>query len=388
MMMSSRGQLMSSVIGPAAVLKLAVAVLALLSLAACGSKAPLTPPAGMRPPALKAVTARGQDGRLVMEWTTPEAGDAGLQVAGFRVYRRQWKAGATDPAQARTLLMADIQAPAGGPGEKSVFVDDGLKSGDTYEYHLFTYNSAKTLGTDYKIGPFTADFPTGPVTGFDLQAGDGCVIVRWQSAEPLRIFIYRAEGKEGPYGLSPVNPQPESGGLYRDYGVQDGTLYRYKARPALAGAGVVLEGPFGEERVVKARDQSPPPEPLVMWIKTIKGGVRLRWQPVNDPGLLGYYVERRRKDDGADKFEKVSGLLTVDEFTDRSLGDPGDYVYRVAARDRAGNLSFSVEHKLRYPLEEKPGAEEGAAPPDSAETAPGGEGGDADPEGGGGGHKR
>ena len=208
------------------------------------------------PPTLELLSAIGENGRLELAWRLPPASEDRVQVAGVQLYRKQWPKGSTDPAEAQTLLMVEIENSSPNGGDFS-FTDDSMKIGDTYEYHLFPYDAAKVLGADTVIGPFVAEFPTEPPADLALSPGDGMVIVVWreetadstpvepeaaqveasdsteeakpdaaaETAEsssqapptetaaipegPVKgIVIYRAEGKTGMFKNTPITPLP------------------------------------------------------------------------------------------------------------------------------------------------------------------------------------
>jgi len=373
-----------------------VCVVSLVVFVACGSKAKPDVPNLTIPAMVEGLSAVAKSGKLVLSWKAVAPTDP-RPFAGYQVFRVSWAADAViDPATGETLMMVEI--PREEVEGKSVlsFTDTTIKDNSQYEYHVYAYSTSTTndklYGPDIKVGPFKARFPEDAVGSFTLNTTEGAVLLTWQPVGPVPlapegeagkenpevqkpkegdcVMVYKAEGEEGPYLPEPINDEPLFDNQYSDHEVQPKLTYRYKARHAKLVKGVLLQGAFSKELKGNVVDNTAPPEPVVMWIKIIEGGVRLRWQPVDDLGLFGYMVERRLKTEGEEDYVDASVLITVDEYTDRKVEEKQEYVYRVMARDRAGNISYSQNQIIMYdpellkPVEEPPVE---AAP---AETVP------------------
>ncbi len=396
-----------------------MALASFIPLSGCGVKADPEPPAAeVKPvPRLDGLSARGQGGKITLRFKAAPAELEDAVVAGFRVYRKDWAEGA-NPEQAQVLMMADLVLEAGKEAEIQSFQDNYIEAGKHYEYHLFAYNAKKTLGPDNTLGPFVADFPEKAPEGFGARSENGVAVIFWntpdvkqrnvqsaanalaeaqgqpvtaalpgQSAAPAaeekadeaspeaapassgpKLNLYRAEGKEGPYDPKPINAEPALGGEFRDNKVSLGLEIRYRAREVREENGVVMEGPFTEEIALVVEDKTPPQAPDVLWVKALEKGVRIRWSPVQDPALLGYRVERKKASDPDTAFADISGIVTVDEFTDRKVTEKAEYAYRVTAKDRGGNQAQSAAMVVDFPPPEP--VEPAPLPTENAEGAP------------------
>ncbi len=341
-------------------------LISLVFLVGCGAKARPEAQTAAEPLAIKNIQVSAESGRLRIQWSLPAAEIS--KVAGVRIYRKHWPTGTADPAQIKTLLMGELPATKQSVDGRLVYDDRDIQTTNSYEYHLFAYDAEKKLGPDYMIGPFTPVFPTEQVKGLVAQAGDGVVQLSWMAVtgavDPesgeiandtgLRVDLYRAEGEQGPYTPQAINDKPLVSTGYEDYDVRPSKKMRYQARLVRIEKGVRLLGPLTPEVSVTVQDNTPPAAAQVLESEAIEGGVRLLWQPVPDRGLLGYQVLRRSAKQEPKAFAPVSGLLTVDEFTDRTVADPDTYVYQVIAIDRAGNRSQSAERSIVYPKPESP----------------------------------
>jgi hypothetical protein len=393
---------------------LAMALALLMSLAGwmtgCGVKNAPGLDSAPYPPNIAEIQAVATEASVSLTWTLPEATEQNPYI-GFQLYRKHWDAGEERlPANADTLLLATIDLAGLGNATRASHLDTDIKPGHVYDYHLFAYlvgsDGEKSFGRDTQVGPFEATLPAQAVTQPAITAGDGVAVLTWTSwhtnpasppaetpataegdspttteAVPTEasaaptdgpcVLIYRAEGEEGPYGVNPLTPQPVFESTFSDFSTTPGMLLRYKIRSARLENGVLVLGVFSPELRVTVVDETPPPAPLVMWIKQVDGlGVRLRWQPVNDSGLLGYGVQRRPQNAPESAWQEVCGFLTVDECTDRSVSAPGVFDYRIWARDRGGNLSYSeiLRQDVIAPAPEP--APEAAAQPEAAATQP------------------
>ena len=397
--------------------------------------------ASIKLPSVEGAKAIGRAGKITITWKAVESDKEDERPVGFRVYRKQSAGEGGGAAEDSTLLMGDIEAPGENMPKKLAFYDDYLEEGAVFEYHIFAYNSANKLGGDTVLGPFKAEFPKEKVADFKVETPNGQANLSWKAFGPVEagkepppeaegdkpadkgaqdkkaeapegdgavtavvespakaedapaktpeeakpspayelfVNLYRAEGEEGPFSPDAINPEPLKEASFIDGGAPIGRLVRYLARSVRIENGVFLEGPSADELKVKVIDETPPGAPVVLWVKALDGGVRVRWTPVKDPDIFGYHLERRVKDEPPESFKDISGFITVDEFTDRSVVDNSTYIYRAVARDRAGNRAFSDEQELVYPPpkeEEAEAAKEGeteeeAAPAPSEEAPP------------------
>jgi subtilase family serine protease/flagellar hook assembly protein FlgD/fibronectin type 3 domain-containing protein len=86
-------------------------------------------------------------------------------------------------------------------------------------------------------------------------------------------------------------------------------------------------------------DLTPPAVPLDLAIRTQGSNVRLTWQSSASEDAVGYHVERTALEGGADVWARLTQQPQAATSYDDANRPDGQYLYRVFAIDRAGNLS-------------------------------------------------
>jgi len=88
----------------------------------------------------------------------------------------------------------------------------------------------------------------------------------------------------------------------------------------------------------------PPPPPLGVYDGT---SVALSWEPIPDPGVIGYHVYR--KEEGGPRLRLTASPTTETEFADPGVADGPLYVYQVTAVDTSGvtETAYSAETWVR-----------------------------------------
>jgi len=379
----------------------------LTALSACGVKGAPLPPKENKPPQAVNVSAVSHDGRVHISWLLPAVVDPQFKPVAFQVVRNEWPDADPSPETVKKSILADIEAPEAEPGSEAsrmVFIDELLTKGRFYQYVISSYDSEKRFSDPFVIERFEMRYPMDKITGLKVSSIEGSVRLAWnpppqQSMEQLKsvmdsmknggnldleklkessealpdserfyVNVYRAMGKDGQFSRSPINSKPLEANEFEDSDAQPGKTWRYKVCAVRIDAGgMQLEGPLGLEVSAEITDHTPPPAPLIISAEAVDGGIKLRWKPVEDKSLLGYWLERRI--DG--KFSDVSGFLTVDEFTDRKIpaAVPGVFVYRVVVRDQAGNSAVSAEQTVEYAPQKESDKNSDAALP-AENTAP------------------
>ncbi len=351
------------------------------TLSCCGAKSAPLPPAEEKPPTIGEIQAVSYDSKVYISWLVPKTASEEFKPSGFEVVRHEWPTSDPNPEQAKKVILADLEAPAAIAGTKAAkveFVDEMLNPGHFYQYTIATYDRENRFSVPYVIKRFELTYPQDRITGLKVETNDGTALISWnpppeQTAEEVQeilkegmdlsklarlkpslfVNVYRARGKDGKFERVPINKEPLAATSIVDEEAMPGASMRYRVCAVKIDAnGMSLQGPYSKEASALITDKTPPPAPEVLWSKAVDGGIRLRWKPVEDSGLLGYWLERKK----GESFEDVSGFLTVDEFTDRKLPQikpddaPKTFVYRICARDKAGNASHSMEQKVEYPL--------------------------------------
>jgi len=318
---------------------------------ACGSKAsPILPATG--PLVLEVASAVVSDQRARLVFTAKGVPE------GYRVYRKRWPAGSEpDPTRAETLLMVEIEQnkPAGPVTQE--YTDTRLNAEDIYEYHLMAFSvssdGVRRYGRATVIGPFSTNPPGRFVQNLQAEAQGEVVRLYWRlpkagdGPDPdERLIVYRSEGETGLGKPSTVTALDTDESTWTDTGAAAGLQYQYTLRLAREENGMRIEGAAAEPASLRMFDETPPPAPVITDIQAIAGGVRIRWQLVDDAGLMGYVVQRRVAQTQGDPFVECGNMVTVDEFTDRGLSAAGAQHYRVMAVDRAGNRTASKEARV------------------------------------------
>lgn len=190
------------------------------------------------------------------------------------------------------------------------------------------------------------EVPAAP-TGFAFTPQKSGIELSWTApAQTVAGFnVYRRQADRTGYG-APIATRDGTANSAVDGAALYGQRYIY-AVTAIAGREPLVESALSAEREVAYEDRFAPVPPRGLTALPSPGEVRLVWEPVAEPDVAGYVVERA--DPGSD-FHRVTERPTSElELTDRGLGSGFTFRYRVAAVDRAGNLgepSTAVEARV------------------------------------------
>ncbi len=198
------------------------------------------------------------------------------------------------------------------------------------------------------------DVPPGPPVILALTPEEGRVCLEWLApaadmlGKPVGVggyFVYRRALPEEEYENA-LNSKPLTGTAYVDGGAPYGRLV-YTVRAILPNKPKV-EGAPAEEAAVDYRDVFPPPPPSHLDALPEAGLVRLVWDPVAAPDLVGYVVFRA-EDNGQP--ERLNAEPLKESFTTDTTAKPGHrYHYTVRAVDRAGNVGAPSPEAIAEPL--------------------------------------
>ena len=204
------------------------------------------------------------------------------------------------------------------------------------------------------IAVLSPDVPPGPPVILALTPEDGRICLEWlppasnmlgKAVEVGGYFVYRRILPEEEYE-TPLNSKPLTGPAYVDAGAPYGGLV-YTVRAILPNKPKV-EGAPADEATVDYRDIFPPPPPARLDALPEAGLVRLVWDPVAVPDLVGYIVFRA---EGTGQPERLNAEPIKDSFMTDTSAKPGHrYRYTVRAVDKAGNVSAPSPEAAAEPL--------------------------------------
>jgi len=210
------------------------------------------------------------------------------------------------------------------------------------------------------VAPGTARIATtggpglGAPPGLQVDEGDRSLVLRW-NPEPagsayIGYDIERTDATTGTatrlstvpliFGDDSLNLPVER--LVTDTGLVNGRTYRYRLS-GLTAFGERSEAALGEGT---PRDLTPPPPPVITGGVSTDAGVTLVWEMQDSTGfadMVGFHVARGASDEGPFVFDTLQlippAARTVGGLPART--DSANY-FVVAARDSAGNVSYSV----------------------------------------------
>lgn len=298
------------------------------SSAASGFAEDTTPPA---PPT--AFTARPVQRRIAMNWGASPSRD----VAGYHVYR----------GDDSSRIVRLTQQPIGGRAYVDSTVDGrGLRPGGRYVVRVTAVDSAMNESRPVEMSvTIPDDEPPLPATGLEVRNVEGRYFeISWSSSPSPDVQRYALTRRDS--GATPVGGRradslfvgersAASGApwMVRDTSrLQPGRTYEYRvvAIDSAGNVGAPLAG------FAALRDLTPPASVRFVAGRVEPAGVRLRWERVIDPALVGYHVYRSTLPTGTYERRTAQPITTL-EFLD--TGGDATWWYVVRAVDRSGNES-------------------------------------------------
>lgn len=238
----------------------------LLGATGCGVKGSLQPKGKPEPGPAQELTLRQQGDSLLLRWDLPTRNQDGTplgDLAGFRVNLYSYEPGQYCPEcrDQRTIAFIAIDNPA--PAE----IVDGTVYFRTTDFRF-------GQGVRYRIIPVSRSGRTGPAVeqirvvrmpppapvSIETEQLDRGIKLFWRlhestldSGELLGVNIYRGEAERA-LSRTPLNQQPLKGNNYDDFGLTNGTTYRYGLRTVVRVADTVIESALSE--IVTATPQA------------------------------------------------------------------------------------------------------------------------------------
>ena len=229
----------------------------LLFLTACGVKGNLQPKGTPEPMPVINLNVRQQGDSVLLNWVGPTSNQDGSPLTdldGFLIGLYSYAPGNFCPECRDQEILATIDAD--NPYPARVF---------NRTYYLRSTDITVDAGFRYRVIPYTESGKNGPASDVRLtvkKAPDAPVDVRseqldravklfWtlsggiqDAGELLGVNIYRGSGE----GLEPepINPTPVKGNNFDDFGLNNGTSYRYGLRTVVESDGTVVESVLSE----------------------------------------------------------------------------------------------------------------------------------------------
>ncbi|MCU1347528.1 MAG: putative Fibronectin, type precursor [Acidobacteria bacterium] len=364
-----------------------IAVGALAALAACGKRGDPKPPVPVIPQATSDLVVTQRGPKVILSWAYPSLTAAGKSLPAFRrvvVYRYVEELpvpqGGRDP---NTILPGDVdptippqvplfaKIPPLGPTQFAKLKErvDSIESANlpaattgsrlTYEdTPAFRSTDGRPVRLTYSVVTEGAEAHSDisnlavivpidvPVAPADLKAEakpQGVVLTWTKPAATITgtgkpyitgYNVYRAvTGSPDELGTA-VNTSPASAPTYTD--VPPYGTYSYRVTAVATTGNPRIESDPSNSATATFKDLLPPPAPASVTALVETKAVRLVWDPVEAPDLLGYNVYRT---EGTGRIKLTPGPATITYFRDISA-DPGiGYYYSVTAVDKSGNES-------------------------------------------------
>lgn len=374
-------------------MKRTVLLLLALVILACGKRGDPKPPVPVipQPTSDLVVTQRGP--RLILTWSYPSVTTAGTKLEHIdRIVVYRVDEGLppsisgtqpssltppveSDPTKPREIALWSAVPPLTPPqflklrtkvaeldptrltaltvGSRIVFDDtppmrteDGRPVRVTYAVATQLRRNASDVSNLATIVPLE---PAMPPTGLTARPEKTGVRLSWTAPEKsvagnddptiigYNLYRFPPAGSIAELG-TPISPSPMKETEFLDkppYGA-----HRYAVTAVtLAGPQPVQSDPTPTV-FVEFKDIQEPPAPTGFTVLVEEASVRLLWDAVSVPDLAGYRVYRGI---GGQKIELTKGtLLTETEYRDANLQKGRQYIYSVAAVDRAGNEGMST----------------------------------------------
>ena len=237
--------------------KLALLLLILLSLAACGKRGPVRPLLQALPEAPQNLRVQQQGERFLISFGLPGKNQDDSPLAdlqGFKVYKMKYDPQRECPECRDTSVLLqsidlDYLRDVRRVGDRLELWDRGLAPEVGYQYRVVAVNRNGADGRPAVAKrPFFAP-PPAPA-GLVATGRDQMVQLSWQppaaaAKELVGYNLYRRTPDDA-FPSLPVNQEPLRPEGFEDYGLQNGTSYDYAVRSVIETDGWQLESPLSE----------------------------------------------------------------------------------------------------------------------------------------------
>lgn len=304
--------------------------------------------AGLGPVNVKALE---QQGKIEVTW---EQNPADVGAFTYRVYRAVDSASHYAKLNHRDLLMI---APEDKPGQ-GAFTDTGLIDDHTYWYAVASVDFVGNESRRVIIKATPSDKVPPPTPGPIVAQPSGLgILVTWTPpvADDLASYdIYRSTNSDSLFQKINDDAVPATDTMYEDRKAMPNMQYFYRM-VSIDRAGNSSEQ--SAHAIGYYRNFRPPLPPQYVAATGNQQGVRIEWEPNDEPDLQGYFVYRSESLNG--ELTQVSQLLSKDtnfyQNSDSHLSSRATYWYLVQAINYSGFVSrYSVPTAARPEIQELP----------------------------------
>jgi hypothetical protein len=375
----------------------ALAAAAIVVAVACGKRGDPHPPVPVIPKAISDLVVAQRGAKVILSWSFPSLTTAGQKLGGIRrivLYRYTEELSVGQPPRdAKSLLPGDIdptvptaislfaKVPPIGPqqftrlrqridsiesadlpsatvGAKLVYEDtppfhtsDGRAVRINYAAVTEGLTARSEMSNIATIVPIDVPMPPDAVTAALKPEG---IVLTWKAPEKnmtgtekprvIGYNVFRTAPNQAADELStPVNPTPIAKTTYTDvpaYGP-----YQYVVTAVAATGTPRIESDPSAPVKAEFKDLQPPPPPSGLTALLETNAVRLVWDPVDAPDLLGYVIWRT-EGAGVESPKPVGKVplvfdrpITQTNYTDSTVKAGLAYYFEVESVDKSGNHS-------------------------------------------------
>lgn len=288
-------------------LSLLASLLCLLSLSACGRKAPLRPQVFVKPERVENLKAIHDERGLTLSWSYRKR----MKIKGFIVLRSEkgdFERRGYIPTYSKEHDTGKKISGKEDTDETFSFIERDFREDTTYSYRVIAEGIKGIEGEAAEIKVTPATLPEPPENIRFLIRNDS-IEISWAPVKAC-YNIYRAyDGKD--YFL--LNQKHLCKGIFVDRASTERPVY-YRIRSVII-TDIVNEGPPSKETIVRPEDYIPSP-PSMMRIVIGEKKVFLLWKESPEPWVRGYRIFK--KVEGEADFN-LAGESSIPAFIDSTL---------------------------------------------------------------------
>lgn len=233
--------------------RLALLIISLLMITACGSKGPVKPKLLSLPAAPEAVSLHQRGDLLLLSWNLSEVNQDGgpaEDLVSYRIQRYIYPAEEScptcrEPDERVATIDLVFPEPAQRIGKRFYWRDTEVEEDYGYRYAIIPVTLGRDTGERAYVHQILQTAPPAP-TNLQAEAGDSQVQLSWQEPELpqgmalLGYNLYRRMNRNL-FPLVPLNNKPLEDTELLDRGLNNGRAYEYRVSTLVESNGVVLE---------------------------------------------------------------------------------------------------------------------------------------------------
>jgi hypothetical protein len=178
------------------------------------------------------------------------------------------------------------------------------------------------------VVPVNIETPLEKPSGFEARAVPEGVRLTWTASNENTFRVFRKADQEKEPSVLATTDKPE----YVDTSTEYGKPYEYYVQ----GMHEKTESDVAGPKAITPKDEFPPAVPAGLTVSAGVGTIELAWERNTEPDLKEYRVYRS---DENGPFVQIADGLEGPSYSDRKIESGKQYRYRIAAGDRAGNIS-------------------------------------------------